>query len=167
MIELLIAMTITAAIGSAIGMTLFQLLSVTTTDKNRMEAVKQVENALHYLNRDAQSASSIVPTGADFPLVLTWNEWNESDHDLSGPQHQVTYSIISNKLERTEQIGANPSTMLVVANYVSDSSNCSINADNPPVLTVNLTASIGGFRPVSESRTLQVQSRPEPLASSP
>lgn len=167
MIELLIAIAITAVIGSAITMTIFQLLSVSIGDTNRMQAVKQVENALHYINRDAQSASSMAADGSDFPLVLTWNEWDESANNLEGPQHTVTYSLSGTRLERTEQIDSAPSTTLVVANHIAASSNCSVSADEPPVLTINLTSSIVGFKSASESRTLQVQSRPEPLAASP
>jgi prepilin-type N-terminal cleavage/methylation domain-containing protein len=164
LIELLVAIAITAIVGSTITIAITQVFSVSIADKNRMEAVKQVENAIHYLNRDAQMASSIVPTSNDFPLVLTWNEWNVTENDLSGPQHQVIYSIISNKLKREEIIGTNPVTTNIIANYISDASNCSF---TDPVLTVNLTASVGGYKPVSETRSLEIKSRPEPLVSSP
>jgi prepilin-type N-terminal cleavage/methylation domain-containing protein len=164
LLELLLAITITAVIGSAITMSISQLFSVNAADEGRMDAVKQVENALHYINRDAQMASTIAPTGNDFPLVLTWNEWDVAANSLSGPLHTVTYSInAANQLKREEQIGAAPATSLFIADHISVVSDCSINADIPPVLTVNLTASIGGFRPVSEARTLEVRSRPEAL----
>jgi prepilin-type N-terminal cleavage/methylation domain-containing protein len=164
LIELLVAIAITAVVGSTITIAITQVFSVSIVDRNHMEAVKQVENAVHYLNRDAQMAGSVVPTGDDFPLVLTWNEWNVTENDLSGPQHQVTYSIVSNNLKREEIIGTNPATTYIVANSISDASNCSF---TDSVLTVNLTATVGGYKPVSETRSLEVKSRPEPLESSP
>ena len=93
LVELLISLAITAVISSAITLSISQVFSVSIASKNRMEAVKQVENGLHYINRDAQMASSIVPTSNDFPLILTWNEWNVAENDLTGPLHQVIYSI--------------------------------------------------------------------------
>jgi prepilin-type N-terminal cleavage/methylation domain-containing protein len=164
LIELLVAIAITAVLGSTITIAITQVFSVSISDKNHMEAVKQVENAIHYLNRDAQMASSVVPTGNDFPLVLTWNEWNPERNDLTGDQHQVTYSIVGNKLKREEIIGTDPTTTNIVANYISDASNCSF---TDPVLTVNLTATVGGYKPASETRSLEVKSRPEPLELSP
>jgi prepilin-type N-terminal cleavage/methylation domain-containing protein len=165
LIELLVAIAITAVIGSAIAMAITQILSVSIADKNRMEAVKQVENALHDINRDAQTASSIVPTSNDFPLALTWNEWNVSYNDLTGPRHVVTYTITTNQsLQRVEAItvgAATTSTTRIIATHIADSSNCSY---SDPVLTLNLTASIGGYKAVSETRSLTVQSRPELLS---
>jgi len=145
-------------------MSVAQVFSVSIASKNRMEAVKQVENALHYIDRDAQMAYNVVPTSNDFPLVLTWNEWNVADNDLTGSQHQVTYSIVSDKLQRIETISGNLVANNIIANDISDASNCSY-ANS--VLTVNLTASIGGFKPVNETRSLAVKSRPEPLVLSP
>jgi prepilin-type N-terminal cleavage/methylation domain-containing protein len=164
LIELVVAISITAVIGSSIMMAISQILSVSITSKNRMVAVKQIENALYYINQDAQMASSITPTGNDFPLVMTWNEWNVAENDLTGPLHQITYSInTENELERVETKGGS-STTRTVAKYISDTSNCSYSAN---MTTVNLTSSIGGYKPVSETRSMEIKSRPEPLVSSP
>ena len=163
LVELLVALAITAVIGSAITLAISQVFSVSIASKNRMVAVKQVENALHYINRDAQMASIIEPTGDDFPLVLTWNEWNVVENDLTGPLHQVTYLInADNELERLETTDGSSTTSIVAIN-ISDISNCTF-ADN--VTTVNLTAAIGGYKPVQETRSLEIKSRPEPLALS-
>ena len=124
-----------------------------------MEAIKQVENALHYINRDAQTAYSAVPTDANFPLVLTWREWDETDNSLTGPEHQVTYYISNNQLLREEIIDSGSPSERVVAVNISDDSACTYDNDSR-VLTVNIIASVGGYKPAVESRLLRVQSRP-------
>ncbi len=57
LIELLAATAITAIIGVVLSSSVIQLMTVQSSTKNRTDAVKQVENALHYINTDAQMAS--------------------------------------------------------------------------------------------------------------
>jgi len=45
-----------------------------------MEAVKQVENALHYLNRDIQMSHIVEQDEAGyFPLRLSWQELDDTN----------------------------------------------------------------------------------------
>jgi len=166
LVEVLVAIAITALIGTTISVATTQLFSVSVADKNRMEAIKQVENALHYINRDAQMAQTLSPTDPDNFLVLTWNEWKEGvDTDASGPTgtfHEVTYKNDSGQLKRVEIIKPDPATTEtktnIVANKISDASSCSI-ANS--VLTVSITATTGGFKSVEETRIMEIQPRPE------
>ena len=57
LIDLLAATAITAIIGVVLSSSVIQLMTVQSSTKNRTDAVKQVENALHYINMDAQMAS--------------------------------------------------------------------------------------------------------------
>jgi prepilin-type N-terminal cleavage/methylation domain-containing protein len=161
LVEMLVALSIAGVLGSGVTMAISQVMTVSISSKNQMNAVKQVENALHYVNRDAQMAYEIEPTEGHFPLSLTWNEWELGENDLSGPQHQVTYSIVDNKLERVETVGTDPAVTSTVASYIENTSECTF---SDKVLTVTLTAYVGGFKPATETRTLEVRSRPEPLA---
>lgn len=163
LVELLVSVAISAVLCSTIAMAICQFVSVSIASENRIIAVKQVENALHYINRDSQMASNIVPTDNRFPLILTWNEWDVTENNLTGPLHQVTYTITPySQLEREEIVDGTSKTSIVARN-ISEVSNCSFTDD---VTTINVTASIGGFKPVSETRSLEVKSRPEPLGSS-
>jgi prepilin-type N-terminal cleavage/methylation domain-containing protein len=160
LVELLVALSITAVLGSVITVSITQVLTIGISDKNQMNVVKQVENSLHYINRDAQMASDIVPSGGHFPLLLTWNEWSIASNDLTGPRHQVTYTIVSNLLERVEVVDANPAITTRIADNIADTSEC---AFSDSVLTVKLIAHVGGFKPATETRTLEVKARPELL----
>src|SRR5512143_1965030 len=54
LIEVMTAVAITGIIGVALTTSIFQVMTVQSATKNRTDAVKQVENALHYVNQDAQ-----------------------------------------------------------------------------------------------------------------
>jgi prepilin-type N-terminal cleavage/methylation domain-containing protein len=56
LIELLAAMAITAIIGVALTTSIFQMMTIQSSTKDRVDAVMQLENAMHYVNQDAQMA---------------------------------------------------------------------------------------------------------------
>jgi prepilin-type N-terminal cleavage/methylation domain-containing protein len=56
LIEVMVAVAITAIIGVVLTASIFQIMTVQSSTKDRVDAVKQVENALHYVNQDAQMA---------------------------------------------------------------------------------------------------------------
>jgi prepilin-type N-terminal cleavage/methylation domain-containing protein len=56
LIELMVALAITGVIGAVISVTVIQMMTVQASTQNRVDAVKQVESALHYINEDIQMA---------------------------------------------------------------------------------------------------------------
>lgn len=160
LIELIIAIAILSIISVALVMTIFQLFAVQAADVNRMDAIKQVENALHWINRDVEMAwaSSIHPADGSTvnfssPLNLTWTDNSEP----GSPLHSVTYNVDPDgTLERQETVsGATASTR--IADYI-DASSSNYSFDGT-LLTVNLTAFVNGYRSATETRTLHVQPR--------
>jgi len=154
-IELLIALAITGLIASALTMTIYQVITVPIQSSNHMTAVKQVESAIHWLNRDVQQAQILeVGEDAGFPLSLTWVEWDNT-------VHQITYTIEDGELERAHSIdGAEPTRSIVALCIESDplQTNCQFN-DVDGVLTFRITASITGFKPSTETRVGEIKSR--------
>ena len=158
LIELVIAIAIMAVIGTVLASTVTQLFVVQAADKNRMEAVKQVENALHYINRDIQMSSPVLSaytsTESGFPLRIIWTDYTDDPTN-----HTVIYTITgSNVLERSESIPGRPAIITRIADNIDPAaSNYSFDG---VVLTVNLTSSVSGLKSASETRTLEVQPRP-------
>jgi hypothetical protein len=120
-------------------------------DSARMTAVKQVENAVHYMSRDVQQARIITPAAAPdpdgFPLTLSWVDW-------AGTQYQATYTITGNELIRSYSVNGVVTT-LTVARYINSSSsstNCSYNG----VFNLKITSTVTGY-PAEISETRQVQ----------
>jgi len=160
----MIAVAVLAIIGTAIATTTTQLFVVQAANSNRMDAVKQVENALHYINRDVQQAININTSSLPNFLILSWQEWDEAAREYDAAIHLVTYSVIDGELQRTYNDGEGSETITRIADHISQDAgdtNCSFDSDTR-VLTVTITATVEGFRPASETRTLQVKSRPQP-----
>jgi prepilin-type N-terminal cleavage/methylation domain-containing protein len=168
LVELLVAIAITAIIGSALAMSISQLFTVSSADKNRMEAVKQLENALHYINRDAQMAfpSNISPSSTDIPptnlsgsgLELKWTDFYDQIHTIK-------YSLVTQNsiicLQRSEQLNTGSPTLLIVARNIEPSVSKSyysyVFSEN--ILTIHLSSTVTGLRSATESRTLTVNPR--------
>ena len=152
--ELLIALAITGIIAVAVTMLIIQLSSSYSLNTNHMTAVKQVENAVHSISRDAQMAQNVQPVGGSgFPLYLTWVEWDNTSNN-------VTYSIQNRTLLRAYSFNSSAPVITKVAqdiNSNASASNCQFAND---VLTFKITASIAGFKTATETREGKVIPRP-------
>jgi prepilin-type N-terminal cleavage/methylation domain-containing protein len=150
LLEMLVAIAIGALIVGAIAAVFSQTLTVSTSSSNREEAVKRVENAMHWIDRDGQMASrDLIAQTPPIPnfLVLTWTTF---DNDT----HVVTYSISNSVLKRSEKINGGAAKTTTIADSI-DSTGCSYLFDGK-TLIVNLKASVSGFRSATETRTLYV-----------
>jgi prepilin-type N-terminal cleavage/methylation domain-containing protein len=150
LIELLVALAVTGVIAGIMGMAIFEVFDVNARSTARMTAVKNVENAVHWITRDAQMAQ-VVNTGlpSGFPLTLTWVEWNDTSNN-------VTYSVQNGELQRAYALnGGQPNTTVVAQHLNNDSqlTNCQFAGG---VLTFRITTSLSGFRPTSESRSFKI-----------
>lgn len=160
LVETLIAVAIVAIIGSVIATTLVQVITVQAADSNRTEAYKQVENALHYINRDAQMSAWLdgQSTPGYFPITLHWDEFDAVTSqfvDLA-----VTYSIVDNKLVRS-QLKSGTTTVTMIASHIDTTgtlTTCSLNANR--TLAVQITASVVGYKSATETRAIEVTLRP-------
>ena len=155
LLELLAAVAITGIIGVGIAQMTFQFFAISSADTNRMDAVKQVENALHWMNRDVQMASQI-PTSGNFslsqPLYLAWTDYTSTPFE----NVTVTYKLSGSTLQRGQQIDNGTWSYTHIADNIDSASNFTFDGD---ILTINLTATVDGYRSASENRTLQVKPR--------
>ncbi len=153
--EMLVALAILGVIAPAIGMSIFQVLAVNDLTANHMTAVKQVENAIYRISRDAQMAQTVqTGGGSGFPLNLTWVEWDNISNN-------VTYSVQNGELQRAYSVNGTQPTSTVVAQHIntdSGATNCQFASG---VLAFKITVSIEGFRPASETRVGKVVPKPQ------
>jgi len=145
LIELLVALAIIGVITSAISMVIYQVSTIPIQNRAHMTAVKQVENAIHWLSRDVQQAQTIPPTG--FPLTLTWVNWDNT-------VHQVTYTLAGGELTRTDVTGGGEP--IVVARHIDPATECDFTGG---VFTFTITATVSGFRPSTETRVGEILPR--------
>jgi prepilin-type N-terminal cleavage/methylation domain-containing protein len=158
LVEVLVAIAIGSALSLGILISTFQVVNVNASSNAHMQAVIQVQNAIHYLNRDVQMAQSIQPQGASgFPLVLTWTTWSNSD------SNQVTYVLSGGNLMRQYSLNGGPSSNILVATDFSPSVSETCCAYDPGShkLTATLTASTrSGSKQAKETRQIEIIPRP-------
>lgn len=158
LIEMLIVIAISGLIIVGIVEITVQTLIVSASDNSQMSAVKQVENAIHWIERDAQMASTkwIYPadsTVTDFPLYLEWTNFEDNY------THTITYQLDNGSLLREEVIEDFDDDVLsetetfICDNIVESESNYAFNGE---ILEVNLKVTVDDFRSATESRTLYV-----------
>jgi prepilin-type N-terminal cleavage/methylation domain-containing protein len=172
LIELLIALAIVAVVGTVLAATITQLIVVQAADKNHMEVVDQLQNAMHYINRDAQTAwpgkvdadnGSSYPTPLAFSghsLILEWRDYTDPAYTPDAPnkKHVITYSVNNGELKRSETVDSGAPVVSILARDI-DGANSSYSYNNA-VLTIKLTSAISGVKSATETRTLQIKMRP-------
>jgi prepilin-type N-terminal cleavage/methylation domain-containing protein len=119
LIELLIALAITGVVSTGIATAMYELKRVGDVHYTHMTAINQVENSLHYINRDVQSSQTISPQGNfGFPLSLTWVSWD------TGDINKVTYDLVSDpplttyNLTRQFQLNQDTPTTTSVGRFI-------------------------------------------------
>ena len=153
--ELLVAIGISGIILLVASMAIFQVLSVNALDNTNMKAVKQVENAVYYIGRDAQMAQTVQTGGeSGLPLNLSWVQWDNT-------VVQVTYAIQNSELRRDYSVNGGEPTSTVVAQHINTESGATNFQFSDGVLTFKITASLDGYRPASETRVCQIIPRPQ------
>ena len=166
LIELLVAMAISGAIGGVTLTSIYQVGAYQSMDRARMSCVKQVENAIHYIVRDAQMAQVVTvtpsPDADGFPLTLRWTEWNKDDD--SNIDHEVEYrlSLSGTELERSYEVGSDPPVVMTVARYLDNNPATTSCAYSGGAVNLEITARINGFpKDISESRKTKIIPRPD------
>ena len=154
LIEVLIAIAVTALIIGGITMAIFQTFTVSARNTSHMTAVRQVQNAGYWISQDAQMAQEVAPAADPdpdgFPLTLTWTEWVDETVNV------VTYSIVGSELQRTHSEDGE----MIVARFIDlAETKCELTAAG--VLTVTITATVSDFTgETTETRVYEVDPRP-------
>lgn len=155
LIEVVLAIAITGLIGAGITMSAVQVMNVRALSTNHIIAVKQVESAAYWINRDVRMSQVILPgAGSGFPLNLSWVEWDKTSNNVS-------YEINDGQLRRRHSVNGTPSPVqTAIAKYIDPvSTNCAYSGG---VFTFKVTAAVNGFRPSGETRLIQVIPRSAP-----
>jgi prepilin-type N-terminal cleavage/methylation domain-containing protein len=177
LVELLVAMTIAAAIGLAAATAAYQLVRINSSSTNRQVAISQVENAIHYVSRDAQQAQIVIPqdaSGAPLPEVYFAINYNLLDDPLvandhhkltfkwiawNNTQNEVTYTLTDGILQKTVKINNILTSTSNVADHVSLATGSWSTDTKILILQIQSTVGIGATQ-ASELRSIQINSRP-------
>lgn len=165
LIELLIAITISAVAAGAAGAAIFQILRVAERNNDHITVVRQVENAGYWISRDAQMALSVNTTNSlasPYFLSLGWTEWDDDGDPI---YYSANYSFVSltdgiGTLRRTYDSSDGTNEQTMIAQYIyynTDNVDYTSNTSyQNPILTVKLTAVFEDF---VETREYKIKRR--------
>jgi len=164
LVELLVAISIMAAIGATASMALDQVNRGTEYSNNSITVVQQVQNAGYWISRDVQKAHSIIAENLTAPefLIINWTEWDEHDNPI---YHTVKYLIEDlnddiGKLTRNHWSSDGVNQKTLIAEYIyyqpGDTGNTSRVYYTNPEITLKLTAI---FEKKQESREYRIMRR--------
>jgi len=148
LVELLVAMGITALVIGLIGASLFQFLRTTGRGHDRLAVAHDERDAFQWLNHDAQMAVSALATVAPDNVTLNWLD------AVNGDSYQIRYEQADGELVRTFTVNGQTSARPVARNLDASGFQASKSGD---VLTVSIASSQGE---AAETRTELVYMRP-------
>lgn len=190
LVELMVAIAISALIVGGLTLTIFQLFGGHAQSSGEMTVIRQVQNAGYHISRDAQMAEVIKNADTDDPdtvngtdvLILYWTEftvWSltEEGTDIYSIKHKVTYNLTDDERllryhykntalvdgqEHTWDYPAidefpNQESVTHIAQYITV---CDYNQGTN---TLAVTAYVGGYKPQSETRTYEIDPRPDTI----
>ena len=166
LVELLVALAIEGILAGGIVAVIFQVSNVSSKSADHMTAIKQVENAAHWLSRDAMMAQTH-PSESDnyssFPLTLTWADWDYTTHDTT--ENNVVYTIENGDLKRTQNVRINGGswspTVSLIARYIDPSLEMTHYRFKNGALEFRICARVQqGSRVILEAREYKVIPRP-------
>jgi prepilin-type N-terminal cleavage/methylation domain-containing protein len=159
LLETLLALLISAVVGAAIISATNSIVNVNDRNIARTMAVKQVENAVHYINRDTQQSQIIEINGSNYWLRLTWTSWDDNN-----TINQVCYYFQNNNLYRSISFNdETPDIIRIAQNIVSKSATLPNYYAIPPEksCTIVITAQVSsGSITAIETREVKIVPRP-------
>jgi prepilin-type N-terminal cleavage/methylation domain-containing protein len=158
LIEVIVGLAISSILGGGIIMGIYQIGRVNEMSNARVTSVKQLENALYYINRDVQMSQSIDSESEDYWLKLDWTEWEENNYN------EVTYIVDAGLVTRSYYVNSQLISEKPVASDITSFAATPPDKDaSPPekAWTIDLTATTtSGHRQQSETRQMKIIPRP-------
>jgi prepilin-type N-terminal cleavage/methylation domain-containing protein len=173
LIELIIAVAITALITGGITTALYQVYNVNTLNTNHMTATRQVQNAGFWISQDSQMAQIVVTaddagTAETEFLILSWSGWDyeiDGDTGIDYVEVRYSYDAATSEVWRSEAITTtvydsrgqfvetiNSSSLFRVAQFITN-----VEPLLSPKTGVTITAEVAD---ATEQRTYEVLPRP-------
>jgi prepilin-type N-terminal cleavage/methylation domain-containing protein len=151
LIEFAVAMVISGIL--VVGISAFSIQSVSESRRSYYltQITQQLENTGFWISRDIQMSQNVtLGPDAGFPLQVAWK-------DIYGKNYTVEFSIDGNQIHRNLSENGSPLSQTLLAQTIDPSAALTNCTSSNGLLTVNLTATLGGC---SLSRTYQVKKRP-------
>jgi type II secretory pathway component PulJ len=153
-LELIIGIGISGIMGAGVITAIYQIGSVNSIDNARVTAVKQVESALHYINRDVQMAQKVEANGQGYWLRLSWTTWDDNQNI------RIEYKVDNGQLLRSYSVDNGTAEVSGVAQYITAVS-ATAPGSSQKAWVFQLTAQASSrFKQASETRQISIVPRP-------
>lgn len=160
LIELIVALGIAGILGAGIIATTISIGDTNNRNVARVMAVKEVENAIHHLNRDFQQAQKVELNGTGYWIRLSWTTWDNNT------LNQVVYNVDNETLVR-DFVGSEPTSSIGIAKNITSYSAARPNPTPTPTTlpsektwTISITSEYtSGARTATETRAIKVVPR--------
>ena len=158
LVEILVALAITALITGTLVTAIYQIYQVTGWGSNQMRVQHDLQNAATWLNRDVVSASSAhIASASQMTLTIPYLDSMITD-TVTVYTRVITYTFSITDSTLTRDSG---DSTLIVARHVN-SFIPSPTGTVTSVITITITSQAGD---VTRSATLHLDMRPEPTPS--
>ena len=174
LVELLIAITIGAMVAATLGLIIYQVFDTNARSSNHMVAVRQLEQAGHFISQDTQQAEAAsiaddpLTEGVTEVLTLTWYSYEYVDSSIELSQiekHQAIYTLQDGELVRSvyyTDMRPDPDGVPVLVEAATIAEFLTLNpSPGGHTMSVTLTATVGsGSRQAVETRDYEITRRP-------
>ena len=157
LIEVLVALAILGAIMTVTSAAVVILTRTSTQNNEWNFNLRQVQNAGHWISRDALMARVVVtPTPGHFPLNLSWSDWDSNDFNVD---YVLNGNTLTRQLNVTHFDGSTDNSTLLIAEYIDPvNTTCTWNEqDNRLIVTIRASLNEDGGRFVE--RTYEIGPR--------
>jgi type II secretory pathway component PulJ len=145
----LVASVIAAILGAVLVIAVSTVYRASSAVTNQQIAVKQVQNAVDYISRDASQAQTTTQNYTDGSAVLSFTIPVSNDGSTF-TNESVTYQVINGTLTRTiGTISSNISTNILSGGFV-------VHASAAPYY-VSITSTVKGYRSEIASRVVLLE----------
>jgi prepilin-type N-terminal cleavage/methylation domain-containing protein len=153
LIELVMALAVSGILLSAISASLYQVFTNSQKNTAHMLAVKQVENAVHFLVRDVEMAQHVRTSGLDTGevLELSWTDWEAVETVITYSWDSTNHTLIRDH----SRDGTSTTIAYAVVNAPVISPQPFTASDQK--LLINITCTVAGH---NEERALEIAPRP-------
>lgn len=156
--EILIALTIASLIGVGVVMSIYQVFNTSAQNSDHTVATKYVRNVIYWVRFDTKMSQIVQVDAGDsgLPLVLSWHDWDST-------QHEVTYTLVGDKLMRNYSIDGGAASSTLIAEYVNPDPTLTHCEYTGGVLNFAVTVTVGtGSRVINVSEEFTVDPRAVP-----
>lgn len=148
--EIIIGVAIGGLLVSGVATLVFQSKNVTSSTKDRMQGIMQVENAGYWMSRDIQMSENLtLGDDAGFPLLLTWQDTDQNEY-------QVTYSLAEGSISRSLMKNGVGPTQNVIARDIAMAPSLTSLSDTGGLIVFNVAFTSEN---AEVSRTYQIKPR--------